>query len=356
MEAVLAALPEPELRLRAQLLEVLARVSYSQLRYPEALAYYRKSQSTYESLGDTTAAAFVRCMAAASHREVRSGANLPSLLAECEAAAHVLEAHGTLTQKAIGIVQCGVFHIHLGEHPRAQECLEKGLALHRIVGNQRSMMTGFHLLAFAKRCAGDLAASATLFGEAMQMARQGGDDFSVVIGLWNLYGVLLDQGNLDASEVRAREGLALSQQLGVPGMYVRFLFGLGLIYDQRGATASGRAWMRLGVQHADSANELLPLLECASGLVRLALREACSGGSEPQQRAAVHLFGALARLEELLQPQQQYDFGEPFEANLAALETTLTPSLFREERERSQNYNRAAALQVFQIYPLEEAR
>uniref|UniRef100_UPI00286D59C2 hypothetical protein n=1 Tax=Armatimonas sp. TaxID=1872638 RepID=UPI00286D59C2 len=73
-----------------------------------------------------------------------------------------------------------------------------------------------------------------------------------------------------------------------------------------------------------------------------------------RQRVAAHLWGTFLRLEELLQPQQQYDFEDPFDDDLKQLEEALGTELFQSERDRALKYELAEAVLIPQLYPESE--
>ena len=351
LESLLAVLPPQEHLLRARLQEALGRLLHAQVRYARSLTYYKQSHESYQQAGELACAALVRCFATTVQREVYSNEDIHALLDQCLEGYAYLESHGTLPQKAAASVQCGSFYIQLGNLEKARSYLENSLALYRIVGNQRSVFSGLHLLGYAERCCGDLRLAAALELEAMKVAQQIGDDFAVAIVLWNIYGIYLQLGELDEAEASVRHGLALTTQLGMQVKQIYFLAGMGLVYTARGELTKARAWFRQGIQQAEVTGEENELLHCASRLVRVALAEAQQEPLPHHQRLFVYLWGSLLRLETLLQPQQRYDFGEPLEDALEAVERALGTEEFARERDRALHYDRSATLQVFLLYP-----
>jgi predicted ATPase/DNA-binding SARP family transcriptional activator len=351
LESLLVTLPSQETLLRARLQEVLGRLLYAQVRYARSLAYYKQSLESYQQAGELACAALVRCLATTIQREVHSDEDIHALLAQCLEGYAYLESHGTLPQKATASVQCGSFYIRLGDLEKARGYLEYSLALYRIVGNQRAVFSGLHLMGYAERCCGDLRLAAALELEAMKVAEQIGDDFAVAIVLWNIYGIYLQLGELDEAEASVRHGLALTTRLGMQVKQIYFLAGMGLVCTARGQLSQARQWLRQGIQQAEATGEVNELLHCASRLVRVALAEAQQEPVPHRQRLFVHLWGSLLRLDQLLQPQQGYDFDEPLDEALETMERTLGTQEFTRERDRAVHYDRGAALQVFLLYP-----
>lgn len=351
LESLLTILPPQEHLLRARLQEAVGRLLYAQIRYAPALPYFKQSQESYRQAGELACAALSQCLASAAQREIYSQDDIQVLLTQCLEGYAYLESQGTLPQKATASAHCGVFYIHLRDLEKARGYLEHSLALFRIVGNQRSVFSGLHLLGFAERCCGDLRKAVALELEAMKVAQQIGDDFAVVIVLWNIYGIYLQLGEFDQAEACVHQGLALTRQHGMRVTETFFLSGMGTVYLTRGQEAQARPWFRQGLHHADAINEVTELLRCANCLVRLAVKEAQIEATAERQQLVAHLWGSLLRLEELLQPQQQYDFLPPLTDDLQALEDALGTQEFVRERERALHYDRGAALQVFLLYP-----
>ncbi|MBB6050015.1 ATP-binding protein [Armatimonas rosea] len=353
MESLLEALPAHEVALQGGVQEALGRILYSQMRYARSLNYHRQAYESYKQAGELSCAAQVQCQAAASQREAHSRPNedMSALLADCLEGYAYLEHHGTLPQRAVASLHCGTFYTRLGNLEQARRYLEHSLALNRIIGNQRSTFVGLFLLGHAERCCGDLRAAAALEREALIMVQQIGDDFAVATVLWNLCGIYLKLNDLEEAETCVREGLTLTRQLGMRSRETVFLVGMGLVYTARDQVELAREWLRQGLQQADATDDVSELLNCANQLVRLVLKEALVEPLPHRQRLTAHLWGSLQRLEQVLQPEQSYDFDEPLENALEPIKSALGPLDFARERDRALHYDRGAALQVFLLYP-----
>ncbi len=358
MESLLETIPAQEVALRARIQEALGRILYSQLRYARSLIYHRQAWESYQQAGELACAAQVQCQAAASQREAHSKSkeDMSALLAQCLEGYTYLESHGTLPQKAIASLHCGTFYTRLGDLEKARGYLEHSLTLSRIIGNQRSVFVVLFLLGHAERCCGDLRTAVTLELEAMKIVQQIGDDFAVATVLWNIYGIYLLLGELDKAEACIQEGLTLTRQLGMRTRQTVFLTGMGLVYTARGQVGPAREWFRQGLQQADAISDVSELLHCASQMVRLALKEAQDEPSPYRQRLAALLWGSLLRLEQLLQPEQPYEFGDPLDEALRPIESALGAPEFAQERDHAAHYDRSAALQVFLLYPASESK
>ncbi len=358
MESFLAALPPQEILLKARVNEVLGRMYHARLRLPLAMSYYRQSQGYYEQAGQPVSAALTQCMATASIRDTNPRIDNREAMEECLRAYAFLESQGSLPQKAAAAIQCGVFYVVQKDLPTARKYLEHSLALYRIVGNQRSLGFALFQLGHAERNCGNLRGSVPLEEEALALARRIGDDHFAVVILWNLYEILLEIEDFPAAERYIQEGLQITQQLGMGTSQTLFQIGQGRLHFLRGEFAQGRHWFRQGLKQAEAMGAIIHLLHCARYLVRLALKEATQAptlsSSLSRQRVAAHLWGTFLRLEELLQPQQQYDFEDPFDDDLQQLEEALGTELFQSERDRALKYERAEAVLIPQLYPESE--
>lgn len=353
LEAFLAHLGDDELHLRARVEEALGRLLYSQLHFARSHAYYRQSQEDFARAGDAIGSELARCAAVWAQREADLKADLAPLLEECLEVWRLLEDCGTLPQKGMVAGACGSFYTRMGDYQQARQFLEQSLAIWRIVGNQRNVFLGLHLLAHNERCCGDLRVSLQLEREAMLVARQIGDDFAVAIVLWNLYDTLLELEAYDEAESYACEGLTLTRQCGMAGSQPLFLVGLARACAGRGEIEAARRWFRQGLRQAEATGEQVQLLVCTHGLVRLALEEAQKEPTRARQVLAAQLWGVLQRQDELIQPRQHYSSGGSLDEALARLTAALGEETFAIERDRARHYDRAAALQFPLLYPQE---
>ncbi|WP_309716344.1 BTAD domain-containing putative transcriptional regulator, partial [Armatimonas sp.] len=273
LEHFLAALPPQEILLKARVNEMLGRMSFARLRYPLAVSYYRQSQEYYEQAGEPACAALTQCAATASVRDANPLLDNHEAMEECLRAYAFLESHGSLPQKAAAAIQCGAFYVNLKDLQTARQYIEHGLALYRIVGNQRSLGFALFQLGHAERNCGNLRGSVPLQEEALALVRRIGDDHFVVVTLWNLYEVLLELEDFPAAERYIQEGLQITQQLGMGTSQTLFQIGQGRLHFLRGEFAQGRHWFRQGLKQAEAMEAIIHLLHCARYLVRLALKE-----------------------------------------------------------------------------------
>ena len=354
MESFVGTLPPQEILLKARANEVLGRMLTVRFRHYDALNYYRQSQQCYQQAGEFASAALAQCHAAAAQRNINPHTDISATMKECLEGYAFLESQGSLPQKAAAAIHCGVFYTTQRNLPKAREVLERSLALNRIIGNQRNIGSSLFILGHAERNCGNLRGSVPLEEEALSLARRIGDDFFGVVILWNLYEILLELEDYPAAEQYIQEGLLTTQQLGMGASQTLFLMGQGRLHFLRNEPAQGRHWFRQGLKQADAMGAPIQLLHSALWLVRLALQEAQKTLTLLRQREAAHLYGVYLRLEELLQPQQRYDYEEPLDESLKQLEEALGTELFQAERDRALKYELAEAVLIPQLYPESE--
>ena len=353
MERFLAALPSQEILLKARASEVLGKMLTVRFRFNDALNYHRQSQEYYKQVGELASAALAQCQAAAVARHSITNININAVMQECLEGYAFLETQGSLPQKAASAIHCGALYTTLGDLPKARGYLERSLALNRIIGNQRNIGSALFILGHAERNCGNLRGSVPLEEEALGLARRIGDDFFGVVILWNLYEILLELEDYPAAERYIQEGLQTTQQFGMGASQTLFQMGQGRLHFLRGELAQGRHWFRQGLKQAEAMGATIQLLHSALWLVRLALREASKTPTLLRQREAAHLYGVFLRLEELLQPQQRYDYEEPLDDSLRQLEEALGTEIFQAERDRALKYELAEAVLIPQLYPEE---
>ncbi|MGC4042271.1 MAG: hypothetical protein QM758_00515 [Armatimonas sp.] len=356
VERLRAVLPETEIFLHALLEELTARLNAMQFRYAQAIPHYKRSKELYGEADDSLLEAMMTCQEAAARRETYPHSDHNESFALFKVGQAVVEAQGTLAQKATYTLHEGYFHARRGEEQSARDCLERGLTLFRIVGSQRGMFLGLHWLAYAAYLRNDKEVYLKLQREAMEVAQALGDASSHAIALWNLSLGLNKHGDPRQAEQLCHTGLTLTRQRGMGMTEVLFLTALGKVHVTQDNPAEARRWFRAGLKQADITNAIPHLMLSMSWLTRLALREAVANPTPDSLAVAAHLWGVLHRLEELLQLDQQYDFDGPLDELVASVEASMGKDAFAQERDKAKRYERAEALLIPQLYPAEEAR
>ena len=143
LERALAQRPDDQ-RLRADLLRLLGAVLCETGDLDRADTVLSEGREAAEAADAPTVQARIRVMLA----DVRcmQGARMAETLAECEAAAAVLESHGDLEGLAEALTAAGKLRFWLGEVAGSEEVLERAIACGRRSGNFRAQMRASHWL------------------------------------------------------------------------------------------------------------------------------------------------------------------------------------------------------------------
>lgn len=355
-ERLKAVLPAEETFLHACLHDHLGRLLLMLFKYGEAIPHFQRSQELYRQAGDPISAAYAKCLEAAVRRDAYPESDHNDSFALFKEGQAVVEAQGTLAQKATMTLQEGHFYTRREEHQSARDSLERGLTLFRIVGSQRGVFLGLHWLAYAARGRGDLEEFVKLEQEAMEVIQRQDDVASYTVALWNLCLGLQDKKDFPLAEQHCHAGLAITRQHGMGWTEVIFLTELGRVQGKQGNHAQARRWFREGLKQGDTTGAIPHMMLNARWLTRLALRDAVAQPTRARQLLAAQLCGVLLRLEELMQLDQQYDFDGSLDELVSTIEAKLGRDTFTQEREKATRYERAEALLVLQLYPAEESR
>jgi predicted ATPase/DNA-binding SARP family transcriptional activator len=171
LERALAQRPDDQ-RLRADLLRLLGAVLCETGDLDRADTVLSQGCEAAEAADAPAAHARIRVMLA----DVRSmkGARMAETLAECEAAAAVLESHGDLEGLAEALTAAGKLRFWLGEVAGGGEVLERAIACARRGGNFRAQMRASHWLGVSF-CSLSIPVDAAVV-RAEQLLRDAGGD------------------------------------------------------------------------------------------------------------------------------------------------------------------------------------
>jgi predicted ATPase/DNA-binding SARP family transcriptional activator len=132
-------------RLRAGLLRLLGAVLYEAGDLDRAQAALSEGSEVAAAAGAAALQARIRVLLADA-RSMQGGGNAEAL-AECDAAAAVLESEGDLEGLAEALTTAGKLRFWLGDAPADAEVLERAIACARQSGNHRTQMRASHWLA-----------------------------------------------------------------------------------------------------------------------------------------------------------------------------------------------------------------
>jgi predicted ATPase/class 3 adenylate cyclase len=180
-----------------------------------------------------------------------------------------------------------------GDHERARTLVEEALAIRRgRDGDTRwSVALALNSLGEVARCAGDPAAGAASFEQALGYARELGDDALVSWSLHNLGHVALHANDLGAAAARFRESVAFRRRAGPSLNFATGLAGLAGVAVRAGtfpeaARLHGAVGAMLESQHV--------VLPPADAEVRRADLAAIHAALDPQAESAAFEAGRAA--------------------------------------------------------------
>lgn len=127
-----------------------------------------------------------------------------------------------------------------GDYVHARALVEETLAIRRREQPDDHWRIAISLISLGEvyRCAGDAAAAAPLFDEALRHGREMGDDATVAWSLHNLGHVALAAGDLWPAAVRFRDGIAMRRRVGSRPDIARGLAGLASVAWRGGDLAA----------------------------------------------------------------------------------------------------------------------
>jgi len=167
----------------------------------------------------------------------------------------LFEALGDEQGRAVLLHRLGTSAMRSGDLPRARDLVETSRQLHERSGDRWGLAQALGTLGAIARDAGDEQRAFELIGESCELARDAGVTWWVSGALAELANLCLDAGCLDEAESRAREALALAEQMGDRAGRV---FGIGLlarIAAERGQRErAARLWA--AVEHEDAGAPL----------------------------------------------------------------------------------------------------
>jgi tetratricopeptide (TPR) repeat protein len=185
-----------------------------------------------------------------------------------------------------------------GDHETARALVEEALAIRRgREGDTRwSVALALNSLGEVERCAGDPAAGAASFDEALRYGRELGDDAVVSWSLHNLGHVALHAGDLWTAANRFRESLALRRRAGPSVNFAAELAGLAAVGVRGGAFAGAARLYGAVAAMLETAHAVLPP---ADDQVRQADLAAIHVALDPQAEVAAFDAGRAATSAEI---------------------------------------------------------
>ena len=216
----------------AYALLIHARASYPD--QPEAERSLQEAQALLEAAGDVWSQAFVLFLV--GDAAIERGDYAAGRRDHTESLARFRKM-GDLLFASNSLLSLGRLACIDGEHAKARALVEEALAIRRgRQGDTRwTIAIALNSLGEIARCAGDPPAGKAPVEEALQYARELGDDALVSWALHNLGHVALHTGDLWTAAARFRESIALRRRGGPTLNYAAGLAGLAAVAVRAGA-------------------------------------------------------------------------------------------------------------------------
>lgn len=138
-------------------------------------------------------------------------------------------------RRAVLLLGLGRSYRRLGEYPAAPQHLEKGLALAKEAGDQVSVVEAYNHLSLVADNQGDYHTAEHFAEQALALAREIGDQAGVATSLDALGSVAYRRGEYDRLQQRYKESLAIWRELGDRAGIASSLNSLGSIARIRGS-------------------------------------------------------------------------------------------------------------------------
>ncbi|HEY7146650.1 MAG TPA: BTAD domain-containing putative transcriptional regulator [Streptosporangiaceae bacterium] len=285
-EALTAAGPDAEPRLRAAALDGIGHLAAVQADYPAQRRCQQESLAIWRDLGDDARVA--RCLGDLGSAAHVRGDYQDSLEMYSEALALAGRAgDGALMGRCLSGL--GTLALRQGSLEQATAYYTESMQQFSRIGDLRRVTLILGNLGVVALNTGEFELARARFEEHLGNVRKLGDRKLIGGALTNLGMVALNLGDLDRAARLHAEGLALSEHIGDQRLATVALINLGLVELARGDYPAARGYLLRGLDLAEAIGEPLAVAEA---LAELAVVDAAAGETE---RAAV-TFGAAQAL------------------------------------------------------------